>query len=77
MICKLRISAHPLAIEKGRYSNVPRSERFCNACKKEIVEDEEHFFYYTVAFIEKLEQNCMKNLLPQGKILTHLVIMPN
>jgi hypothetical protein len=38
---KLRISAHDLNIERGRYANIPRPERFC--CKCQVLEDEVHF----------------------------------
>ena len=40
-MCKLRISAHDLMIEKGRYTNVQRQDRLCNYCDE--VEDEYHF----------------------------------
>lgn len=38
---KLRISAHDLEIEKGRYTGTPREERLCRNCG--VVEDELHF----------------------------------
>lgn len=41
LICKFRISDHPLAIEKGRYLKIPRHLRLCNSCDK--IEDEYHF----------------------------------
>ena len=43
-LTKLRISAHPLAIETGRYSKPKTShnERFCKFCKDQV-EDESHF----------------------------------
>ena len=43
-ICKIRISAHPLMIERGRYLNIPSKERYCPLCKLNIIEDEKHFF---------------------------------
>ena len=43
MLSKLRISAHKLAIEGGRYLNIPKHERICTACNSGKVEDEEHF----------------------------------
>jgi hypothetical protein len=46
------VSAHELAIEKGRYSNVPRSNRFCNACNANLIEDEEHFLLHCTAYTE-------------------------
>ena len=44
-ICKLRCSAHCLAIEVGRYSKIDRCSRVCMACNKEgvdLIEDEHH-----------------------------------
>ena len=43
-LTKLRISAHQLYVETGRYCNpsIPRENRFCFHCKN-IVEDEKHF----------------------------------
>ena len=49
-ISKIRLSAHQLAIEKGRYSNVPKSERFCLACNNHVLEDEEHFLLQCQAY---------------------------
>ena len=42
-ICKIRISAHSLNIETGRYKNIERSERKCTNCFMGDVEDEQHF----------------------------------
>ena len=42
-ISKIRISAHPLEIEKGRYKKLPVEERTCNYCMSNVVEDEIHF----------------------------------
>ena len=39
----MRLSAHNLAIEKGRHMSIPRHERFCNICKTGAIEDEFHF----------------------------------
>jgi ribonuclease I len=44
-LCKLRISAHRLNIERGRYNRVPREQRFCLYCNEtgtQVVEDEYH-----------------------------------
>jgi hypothetical protein len=37
-LTKLRLSAHSLAIETGRYCKpmIPASERFCNSCKNKV-----------------------------------------
>ena len=42
-IARLRISAHRLPIEIGRYSKVPRNERFCTKCSSNEIGDEAHF----------------------------------
>lgn len=44
-VCKFRTSNHKLAIEKGRYSNVPRNQRFCNMCNANVIGDEFHFVF--------------------------------
>ena len=40
-LCRLRISAHDLQIERGRYANVAKEDRKCRTCS--VVEDELHF----------------------------------
>ena len=40
IISSMRLSAHNLAIEKGRHMSIPRHERFCNICKTGEIEDE-------------------------------------
>ena len=47
ILTKLRISAHALHIETGRYSRppVPRDKRVCYSCKQ-FIENEEHFVLY-------------------------------
>ena len=42
-ICKIRISAHLLLIERGRHLNIPNNERYCPLCKTNQIEDEKHF----------------------------------
>lgn len=41
-LTKLRISAHSLEIEKGRYYKIPRHNRICKVCKNGVG-DEIHF----------------------------------
>ena len=42
-LTRLRITAHNLAIETGRYDGRERQERICNKCDLNEVEDEYHF----------------------------------
>jgi hypothetical protein len=44
LLSKFRLSAHSLAIEKGRYSNIERQNRVCLSCDTGEVENEYHFF---------------------------------
>ena len=41
VLCRLRISAHDLQIERGRYANIAREDRKCRTCG--VVEDKLHF----------------------------------
>ena len=43
LIAKLRSGTLPLAIETGRYTNVPLENRICTLCDNNIIEDEIHF----------------------------------
>ena len=43
IISKLRLSAHNLAIERGRHQNVERRLRKCIYCDVNEIEDEFHF----------------------------------
>jgi hypothetical protein len=44
-IAKLRICAHNLEIEKGRYFQINRTERFCKICNDLEIEDGNHFLW--------------------------------
>ena len=46
---KLRISAHSLAIETGRYNNTLKKQRFCKHCPTSV-ENESHFILYCSRF---------------------------
>jgi hypothetical protein len=34
LLCKFRTTNHKLPIEKGRWSNIPRENRYCELCQK-------------------------------------------
>ena len=55
-ITRLRISAHSLQIEQGRWSGKPLSERTCNYCDTASVDDEGHFLLSCPTFSQK--RNC-------------------
>ena len=73
-LTKLRLSAHQLEIETGRYNNTLAENRFCTYCKfegREVVEDEVHFL-----IICPMHKNLRENMLPshilQNKNMTDL-----
>lgn len=62
---KLRVSAHSLKIEKGRYQGIPRHDRTCPRCSNGEVEDEIHFLLQCNALRNErhklllcINQNC-------------------
>lgn len=58
-VTRLRISSHKLAIESGRYTNIPVAERFCQACNSNEIEDEEHFLLN--CFLYKQSRQTLRN----------------
>ena len=42
-VTKLRISAHRLPVETGRYNNVPYNDRLCKHCGINEIGNEYHF----------------------------------
>ena len=49
-LSQFRISAHNLQIERGRYENVPRTERKCKVCNMNTIESEYHFLLVCPAY---------------------------
>ena len=43
-LTQFRLSSHDLAIERGRYVNIPRNERTCTNCNLDMVESNITFF---------------------------------
>ena len=60
-LTKVRISAHTLLIEKGRYHRpkISRNLRLCSSCNK--IEDEEHFMLYCNRY-DSLRKSLFSNL---------------
>ena len=55
-ICKFRVSSHRLLIETGRYHSIPRHERICKNCTRNVVEDEIHFLIQCDKFSQEREK---------------------
>ena len=56
---RFRVSAHGLAIERGRYKNINPENRLCKNCQMQNIEDEIHFLI-----------ECPKYLHEHEKLLT-------
>ena len=44
-ISQIRLSSHRLAIETGRWQNIPRENRLCTYCNMGTIESESHFIF--------------------------------
>ena len=58
---RLRISAHRLRIEQGRYQGTPRQNRICLRCNSPEVDDEKHFLFSCKSCV--LKRNAMDNAI--------------
>ena len=59
-LCKIRVSAHRLSVEEGRYKKIPLSDRMCKVCKNGT-EDEKHFIFHCTA-LEHIRKQFFENL---------------
>ena len=65
-LTRFRLCSHSLEIERGRYQNSNRQERFCHYCKahgKDEVEDEGHFLISCPLYSELRERLLPQNIL--------------
>lgn len=71
-MCKLRISAHPLKIETGRYNKppIPRHLRICTICNE--IEDEPHFLTSCSKFTEERKKMLQGLKLRNFYFLNHI-----
>ena len=73
VIAKLRLSNHKFPIEKQRYSNIRRNERYCSICNSNEIGDENHYLLKcTNDNLEKLRNDFIKEIT---KILKEFKIM--
>ena len=66
-ITKIRVSAHRLAIEAGRYRKQAREERICPLCDNNTVEDERHFLLWCPVLAD--ERSIIFNELIKNKYM--------
>ena len=58
-LTRIRISAHNLKIERGRYTQptTPILERLCNFCNSSCIDDEQHFMLFCSTF--EIKRRCL------------------
>ena len=83
-ITKLRTSNHLLAIETGRWNNIPRENRICTQCRQNKIEDEYHFLFECPkhtnirnASFEIIKTNTNINLSDPSKQMENLKLLFN
>jgi hypothetical protein len=62
-LTKLRISAHRLHVETGRYQGIPPHQRLCGQCDSGEVENEKFIFYFAAANLERSDNSCSEQYL--------------
>ena len=77
MLSKLRISAHKLAVEGGRYLIIPKHERICTARNSGEVEDEEHFLLNCSLYKPLRQVLCSKLVKFNHQCLNLKIILDN
>ena len=61
---RFRISAHKLAVETGRYTNIERNLRLCSICNLQEIGDEYHYFSNCEnEKLKKLRKQFLKELI--------------
>ena len=45
VLAKIRLGVFPINLELGRYSGIPREERWCAICTRQEIENEFHVFF--------------------------------
>ena len=62
IFCQFRSGILHLAIETGRYRNIPADERLCKICNLNLVEDEIHFLCFCPRY-QELRTELYQNVL--------------
>jgi hypothetical protein len=75
LLCKFRTTNHKLPIVKGRWSNIPRENRYFELCQKNQIGDEYHYIFECTNLNEKRTSLLPKHLIERPNIikLKHLM----
>ena len=67
VITKLRLSAHKLPIEVGRYEQIPRHERRCPLGCPHIGDEVHYIFQCSHPFMQDLRNNLISRMVQTGE----------
>ena len=67
--CKFRTTNHKLPIEKGRWSNIPRENRYCELCQKNQIGEEYHYIFECTNLSQKRNSLLPKHLIERPNII--------
>ena len=77
---QLRISAHELEIERGRYKKIPRDKRICKWCENTLkstrMEDEDHFLFHCELYAP-LRTKLIKTITKCPDLVIHAPVTTN
>jgi hypothetical protein len=77
LLCKFRTTNHKLSIEKGRWSNIPRENRYCELCQKNQIGDEYHCIFECTNLSEKRTSLLPNHLIERPNIIKFKNLMTN
>jgi hypothetical protein len=60
MLAQLRMGILPIRIETGRFTNMKLSDRICQICQEQKVEDEIHFLFICDSYSERRQRFIRK-----------------
>jgi cobalamin-dependent methionine synthase I len=69
LLCKFRTTNHKLSIEKGRWSNILRKNRYYELCQKNQIGDEYHYIFECTNLSEKRTSLLPKHLIERPNII--------
>ena len=73
-LTRFRVSSHKLAIETGRFYNIPRDQRYCIYCSMNVIENEYHFLL-CCPFLNELRRSILKPFFCRWPTLNKFVIL--
>ena len=74
-LCKFRTSNHKLPVERGRYQNIPRHERYCTLCNTNKLGDEFHFLLECTALENMRKKYIDQQILRSRNVITFKRLM--